>query len=155
MHRTVIVAAAALLVAASVAQAAAHRTAAPLTVAAAGAQGFFAGYWRCSTGSLNVTPEFGPWLTYRSQSGGGVGQSFVYNDAIGRGWVNVGVDSAGGYWSMTSGGWQGNTLTYTGSYTNQGRSQSQRQVFTRLSMSRFTVQTFRNGAVVGQNSCSK
>lgn len=144
-----------LVVAAMAGAAAAHGLNTKSMVAAAGSQPFFAGYWRCSVGSLNVTPQFGPWLTYRSQSGGGVAQSFVYNDTAGRGWVNVGVDSAGGYWTMTSNGWQGNTLTYSGTYTNRGAGQPQRQVFTRNGYNSMSVATWRNGVVVGQNSCTK
>lgn len=146
---------AALFLVACATIASAHELSTKTMVAAAGGQPFFAGYWRCASGNLNITPEFGPWLTYRSQGNGGLSQSFVYSDTVGGGWVNVGVDSRGGYWTMTSSGWQGNTITYTGTYMSRGSSQSQRQVITRNGTNRMSIAIWRNGSAVGQTSCTK
>jgi len=145
----------ALFLAALATIASAHELNTKTMVAAAGGQPFFAGSWRCTSGNLNITPEFGPWLTYRSQSNGNISHSFVYSDAVGGGWVNVGVDSSGGYWTMTSAGWQGNTMTYTGTYTNRGSARSQRQVITRNGPNRMSIAIWRNGNLAGQTSCTK
>jgi len=154
MHRAFILCAVALIVVGSTAAALAASFGQPVVVAA-GMQPFFAGSWRCSSGNLNVSQQFGPWFSWRSQSGNSISQSSVYNDSTGRGWVFVGVDSSGGYWTQTSNGWQGNTMTFNGTYTNQSRAQSQRQVFTRTAANRFNAATYRNGALVGQNSCTR
>jgi len=82
---------------AGVGRSTAQTLAQPFIVAAGGQQPFFAGSWRCGNGSLSVTPAFGPWFLYRSQTPASNSQSFVYNDPVGGGWVNVGVDSQGGY----------------------------------------------------------
>jgi hypothetical protein len=154
MHRALILCAAALLVAGLSAATRPTGFGQPVIVAA-GTQPFFSGYWRCNSGDLRVTPLFGPWFTWRSQSGGATSQATVYNDTSGGGWVNVGIDSAGGYWTQTSSGWQGSTMTYNGTYTNHSRSQSQRQVLTKVADNRFNVATYRNGALTGQNSCTR
>lgn len=154
MHRAFILCAAALLVAGFTASARPQGFGQPVMIAA-GTQPFFSGYWRCTGGDLRVTPQFGPWFTWRSQSSGASSQAAVYNDTNGGGWVNVGVDSSGGYWTQTSSGWQGNTMTYTGTYTNHSRSQSQRQVLSKVGDNRFNVATYRNGALSGQNSCNR
>jgi hypothetical protein len=124
-------------------------------VSAAGAQEFFAGTWRCQGQSLNVSSAFGPWYTWRSNAGKNSAQSFVYHDNSGGGWVWQGVDSSGGYWTLTSPGWKGNQLTFNGSYTNVGTSQSQRRVITRNSKSAFTLQTWRNNSLVSQTGCNR
>ncbi|GEM_PF-2094854 len=156
MNRAFTVCALALLVFAVVAQASAASDAGqPATIAAAGTQPFFNGYWRCNNGDLRVSAQFGPWYTWRSQSGGGTAQSSVYNDTNGRGWVSVGVDSSGGYWTQTASGWQGNTMTYNGTYTNHSRAQSQRQVLTKAGNNRFNIATYRNGVLAGQNTCTR
>lgn len=123
---------------------------------AAGAQPFFQGYWRCQHGEvLNISPAFGPWLSYRTTRGSEIKQSYVYHDNVGGGWVNTGVDSSGGYWTMTSTGWQNDQLTFTGTYTNNARTQSQRQVMTRNASTAMTVQIWRNGTMIGQSGCNK
>jgi hypothetical protein len=127
----------------------------PFMVAAGGSQPFFAGFWRCGNGSLSVTQAFGPWFLYRSQTSASNSQSFVYNDPVGGGWVNVGVDSQGGYWTMTSPGWRGNVLTYAGTYTNESVPRSQRLAYTRLGPNRVKVEIARNGRLVGQDTCTK
>ena len=123
---------------------------------AAGVQEFFAGTWRCQgSHSLSVTRAFGPWYTWRSNAGNNTAQSFVYHDSQGGGWVWQGVDSTGAYWTLTSQGWQGNQLTFNGGFTNGGRTQSQRRVITRNAKSAFTLQTWRNGAMVNQLGCNR
>jgi hypothetical protein len=123
---------------------------------AAGTQPFFQGYWRCQNGAvINITPAFGPWLSYRSTHGSEIWQSYVYHDNAGGGWVNTGVDSSGGYWTMTSPGWQNEQLIFTGTYTNNARTESQRQIITRNAIGAMTVQLRRNGSMVGQTGCNK
>jgi hypothetical protein len=122
----------------------------------AGAQSFFQGYWRCQNGTvLSISPAFGPWLSYRATHGSAVSQSYVYHDNVGGGWVNTGVDSTGGYWTMTSPGWQGDQLTFTGTYTNSARTGSQRQIITRNASTAMTIQLRRNGSMVDQTGCNK
>ena len=123
---------------------------------AASNQPFFQGYWRCNSGqTLSVTPSLGPWLSYHSTQGSNRAQAYWYKDPSGGGWVNVGVDSSGGYWTMTSSGWQGNQLTFSGTYTNYSKANSQRQVITQNSPTAMTVQTWRNGTMIGQIGCNK
>ncbi len=122
----------------------------------AASQPFFEGYWRCANGNtLNVTSAFGPWLNYKSTGSGNTAQAFLSRDNVGGGWANVGVDSAGGFWTMTSSGWNGSQLTFTGTYTFAGKGLSQRQVITRNADRAMTVQTWRNGSLVGQLGCNK
>jgi hypothetical protein len=119
-------------------------------------QPYFQGFWRCANGqTLNITPGFGPWLSYKSTQGVSTAQTYIYHDTSGGGWVQVGVNSSAAYWTMTSPGWQGNTLTYTGTYTNSGRAHAQRQVITKNSNSAMTVQTWRDGSLAGQVGCNK
>ncbi|HEV2038115.1 MAG TPA: hypothetical protein VGQ96_05850, partial [Candidatus Eremiobacteraceae bacterium] len=55
-----------------------------LPASAASNQPFFQGFWRCAGGgTLNVTPSFGPWLSYRSTFGSDVAQSYLYHDMAG------------------------------------------------------------------------
>lgn len=123
---------------------------------AAGTQPFFQGYWRCQNGAaLNISSAFGPWLSYRSTRGSEVAQSYVYHDTAGGGWVNTGVDSTGGYWTMTSSGWQNEQLTFTGTYTNNGRTGSQRQIITRNASGAMTIQLRRNGSMIDQTGCNR
>jgi hypothetical protein len=123
---------------------------------AAGTQPFFQGSWRCQNGAvLNIAPAFTPWLSYRSTRGSAIAQSYVYHDNVGGGWVNTGVDSTGGYWTMTSAGWQGDQLTFTGTYTNNGRTESQRQITTRNASTAMTIQLRRNGSMIDQTGCNK
>ena len=123
---------------------------------AAGTQSFFQGYWRCQNGAvLNIAPAFTPWLSYRGTHGSAIEQSYVYHDNVGGGWVNTGFDSSGGYWTMTSPGWQGDQLTFTGTYTNNSRTQSQRQIITRNASRAMTIQLRRNGSMVDQTGCNK
>ncbi len=123
---------------------------------AASTQPFFQGYWRCQQGEvLNIAPAFGPWLSYRSTRGDTIWQSYVYHDNVGGGWVNTGVDSSGGYWTMTSQGWQNEQLTFTGTYTNSARTESQRQIITRNSSTAMTVQLRRNGSMINQFGCNR
>ena len=131
-------------------------SAASMPAAAAGAQSFFQGYWRCQNGAvLSIGPAFGPWLSYRAIRGSEVAQSYVYHDNVGGGWVNTGVDSSGGYWAMTSPGWQGDQLTFTGTYTNNARTVSQRQIMTRNASTAMTIQLRRNGSMIDQTGCNK
>ena len=123
---------------------------------AAGNQPYFQGFWRCQGGvTRNITPGFGPWLSYRTTQGSQIKQSYVYHDNAGGGWVSVGVDSQGGYWTMTSTGWQNKVMTFNGNYSNYGRSQTQREVITWNSDRAMTVQLFRSGTMVGQTGCNK
>jgi hypothetical protein len=123
---------------------------------AAGTQPFFQGYWRCQHGEvLNIAPAFGPWLSYRSTRGSEIWQSYVYHDTVGGGWVNTGVDSSGGYWTMTSAGWQADQLTFTGTYTNNARTESQRQIITKNASNAMTIQLRRNGSQIDQTGCNR
>jgi hypothetical protein len=123
---------------------------------AAGTQPFFQGYWRCQNGAvLNIAPAFGPWLSYRSTRESTIAQSYVYHDNVGGGWVNTGIDSSGGYWTMTSPGWQNEQLTFTGTYTNNGRTESQRQIITRNASGAMTIQLRRNGSMIDQTGCNR
>mgnify|MGYP001209478648 CR=1 FL=1 len=123
---------------------------------AAGSQPFFQRYWRCQNGAvINITQAFAPWLSYRSTRGSEIAQSYVYHDNVGGGWVNTGVDSTGGYWTITSAGWQGDQLTFTGTYTNNARTGSQRQIITRNASTAMTIQLRRNGSMVDQTGCNK
>jgi hypothetical protein len=121
---------------------------------AAGEQNFFAGTWRCQGQSMNIGHAFGPWYMWRANAGSNTSQSFVYSNA-GGGWVWQGVNSAGAYWTLTSNGWQGNALTFNGTFTDNGNTQSQRRVITRNSSKAFTLQTWRNGSLVGQTGCNR
>lgn len=123
--------------------------------AAAATQPFFQGHWRCQGQSLDVNPSFGPWYIWRSNGGGNTAQSFLYHDTSGGGWVYHGVDSNGGYWSMTSRGWQNNQLAFAGTYWNNGAAQSMRQVITRNAGNAFTLQSWRNGNQVAQMGCNR
>jgi hypothetical protein len=123
---------------------------------AAGTQSFFEGSWHCQHGEvLNIAPAFGPWLSYRSTRGSTIWQSYVYHDDVGGGWVNTGVDSSGGYWTMTSPGWQNDKLTFTGTYTNNARTESQRQIITRNASTAMTIQLRRNGSQIDQHGCNR
>jgi len=124
------------------------------TPTAAAEQSFFEGSWRCQQGmSLNIGRGFGPWYVWRSV-GRTEARAFIRKTNTGS-WINVGADSDGGWWSTTASGWQGVTLTFTGTYATIGASQSLRQVFTRNAQNAMTIQTFRNGSMVGQVGCNR
>jgi hypothetical protein len=122
--------------------------------ARAAEQPFFEGTWRCQQG-MNVTVNrgFGPWYVWRSTAAT-ESRAFVRHTDSGR-WVNVGADSTGAWWSSTSPGWQNGALTFTGTYGNVGSNQPLKQIFTRHSASALTIQTWRNGTLVGQVGCNK
>jgi hypothetical protein len=123
--------------------------------AAAGQQPFFAGKWRCTGYSLDVSSAFGPWFGWRFASGSNIIQMYIYHDTVHGGWVNVGVDSRAGYWTMTSSGWQGSAMTFNGTYTQTNQPAAQRLVITRNAGNAFTIQTWRNGNLAGQIGCNR
>jgi hypothetical protein len=119
---------------------------------AADNQPFFKGYWRCNNGeTLNVTPSFGPWMSFQSKS---VQAYAAIDSSTGSHW-RVGIDSDGGFWSLTSPGWKGQHIVFTGTYTSHGTSKSMQQTITRNTNTAITVQTVRNGAVISTIGCNK
>ncbi len=119
---------------------------------AADNQPFFKGYWRCNNGdTLNVTPSLGPWMSFQTKTVQSYG---AIDSGTGSHW-RVGIDSDGGFWSMTSPGWKGQHLTFTGTYTSHGSSKPMQQTITKNSNTAITVQTVRSGAVISTIGCNK
>jgi hypothetical protein len=146
MHR-IVIASLSLMFVAWIVVAAAHH-------ARAAEQPFFEGSWRCQQGmSVTVSRGFGPWYVWRSTAAT-ESRAFVRHTDSGS-WVNVGADGAGGWWSETSPGWRNSALTFTGTYGNVGSNQSLKQIFTHNSSRAMTIQTWRNGTLVGQVGCNR
>lgn len=117
-------------------------------------QPFFEGSWHCQQGmNVTVTRSFGPWYVWRSTAAT-ESRAFVRHTDSGS-WINVGADSTGAWWSETSPGWQNSALTFTGTYGNVGSTQSLKQIFTHNSPRAMTIQTWRNGTLVGQVGCNR
>jgi len=126
-----------------------------LAAPSSAAQPFFEGAWRCQHGmTLNVGRGFGPWYVWRSLTPANEARAFIRNTPSGT-WVNIGANNTGGWWTSTSPGWRGQTLTFTGTYGTLGSGESFRQVYTRNSPTAVTIQTWRNGSLVGQVGCNR